>query len=74
MRLFKSIILFVLVGLVIVFAIQNFSNVQISFLNWNIEIPLAFAVLVIYILGALSGGMLLNMIKKLTFEDKTDKN
>jgi putative membrane protein len=72
MRLFKSIILFLLAGIVLIFAFQNFSNVQISFLNWNIEVPLAFAILIIYILGALSGGMLLNVLKKLTLEEKSE--
>lgn len=72
MQLFKSIIFFALAGLVIIFAFQNFESVQISFLTWNVEVPLAFAVLIIYVLGAISGGLMMKTIKKLTAKEKSD--
>jgi uncharacterized integral membrane protein len=70
MKLLKTIVLVLLLGVVLVFAFQNFENVQISFINWRVEIPLSVAIVLIYLLGAISGGVLFNLIKKLTSQEK----
>ena len=47
-----------------VFALQNLEQVTVSFLGTNARAPLALVVLVIYILGALTGGSLLALLRK----------
>ncbi|MBN1951651.1 MAG: hypothetical protein JW801_10635 [Bacteroidales bacterium] len=69
MRLLKTILLLLLIGVVVIFTIQNMEIVKLSFLNVHLEIPLSFASGAIYILGAISGGIVFSMLKKLTMED-----
>lgn len=72
MRLFKTILLLLLVGVAVIFTIQNMETVKLSFLNFHLDIPLSFASVAIYILGAISGGIVFSMLKRLTLKD-TDK-
>jgi uncharacterized integral membrane protein len=48
---------------VLVFAIQNFSSVEVSFLIWSATIPKVLLILVTYLLGVFSGWGLLALIK-----------
>lgn len=72
MKFLKTIILLLLTGVAVVFILQNLETVKLSFLKWSIEIPLSFASASIYILGAISGGLIFSLLKKLTLE-KSDK-
>ena len=47
-----------------VFALQNLGQVTVSFLGTNARAPLALVVVVIYILGAFTGGSLLALLRK----------
>jgi uncharacterized integral membrane protein len=47
--------------------------VKLSFLNWYLEIPLSFVSVVIYILGAITGGIVFSMLKRLAIEDSNKK-
>mgnify|MGYP000719341805 CR=1 FL=1 len=47
-----------------VFALQNLGQVTISFLGTNARAPLALVVVIIYILGAFTGGSLLALLRK----------
>jgi uncharacterized integral membrane protein len=49
-------------------------TVKLSFLKWHLEIPLSLASVLLYILGALSGGLLFSMLKKLSSENSDKKN
>jgi uncharacterized integral membrane protein len=73
MRLLKTILLLLLIGVAVIFTIQNMEMVKLSFLNFHIEIPLSFASIAIYILGAISGGLIFSLLKKLTLEDSDKK-
>jgi|GEM_PF-1509273 len=73
MRLLKTILLLLLIGVAVVFTIQNMEIVRLSFLNFHLEIPLSFASVAIYILGAISGGLVFSLLKKLTLEDSDKK-
>ena len=73
MRLIKSIVLLLFIAAVILFAFQNMELIKLSFLNWHLEIPLSFASLLLYVLGAISGGIVLSMLKKLSLEDSDKK-
>lgn len=73
MRLLKTILLLLLAGVAVIFTIQNMETVKLSFLNFHLEIPLSFASVAIYILGAISGGLIFSLLKKLTLEDSDKK-
>jgi len=48
----------------IIFALQNFGIVTISFLGFNAPVPLALLVVVVYLLGAATGGSLLALLRR----------
>ncbi len=68
MRFIKTILLIILIAAIVIFTVQNMEIVKLSFLNWHLEIPLAISIVLIYILGAISGGIVLTLLKKLTKE------
>jgi len=69
MRLIKSVLLILFVIAVVIFAAQNMAVVKLGFLHWQLKIPLAFASMAIYVLGAFSGGILFSMLRKLAIEE-----
>ena len=56
------IIVFALATLI--FAVQNLAVVTVSFLTMNLAAPLALLVLVIYVLGAVTGSSLLALLRQ----------
>ena len=48
----------------IIFALQNFETVTISFLGFNARVPLAVLVAVAYLLGTASGGSLFALLRR----------
>jgi putative membrane protein len=48
----------------IVFALQNFEIVTISFLGSNVRVPLALLVAVVYLLGATTGGSMFALLRR----------
>jgi lipopolysaccharide assembly protein A len=48
----------------IIFALQNFEIVTMSFLGFNARIPLALLVVVTYLLGAATGGSLFALLRR----------
>jgi putative membrane protein len=48
----------------IVFALQNFEIVTMSFLSFNARVPLALLVAVAYLLGAATGGSLFALLRR----------
>ncbi|MBZ9618912.1 lipopolysaccharide assembly protein LapA domain-containing protein [Psychroflexus lacisalsi] len=73
MRTLKSILLLIIVLAAIIFAFQNMETVNLKFFNWKLQIPLSAASALLYILGAISGGLIFSMLKKLTLEEKRKK-
>ncbi len=51
-------------GAVLIFAAQNVAATTVSFLRASIQVPLAFLIVVVYLLGALTGGSLLALLRK----------
>ena len=74
MRIIKTFVLLLLLGVAVIFIVQNLETVQLSFLKWSVTIPLSFATAIIYILGAISGGLVFSLLKKLTIEVSEKKN
>jgi uncharacterized integral membrane protein len=48
----------------IIFALQNFEIVTISFLAFNARVPLALSVAIVYLLGAATGGSLFALLRR----------
>jgi lipopolysaccharide assembly protein A len=64
MRHFHLVVLVVFVAVIVIFAIQNFQVVDISILGMKVHTRLAFLIVGIYVLGAISGGALLALLRK----------
>ncbi|MEA3450593.1 MAG: LapA family protein [Bacteroidota bacterium] len=73
MRLIKTILLLLFLGVVVIFIIQNLELVVLNFMVWKVELSLSFVSLSFYILGAISGGIVFSMLKKLTTKDSNKK-
>ena len=61
--IYMAVILLFLVA-VLVFALQNLETVTVSFLGSRIRAPLAVMAIVIYVLGAVTGGSLLALLRR----------
>ena len=48
----------------LVFAWQNFETVTISFFRVNINLPLALLSIIVYLLGAVTGGSLFALLRR----------
>lgn len=48
----------------IIFAVQNLETVTISFFRLNISAPLAVVTIVVYLLGAATGGSLFALLRR----------
>jgi uncharacterized integral membrane protein len=55
------IVLFVIAT--IVFAVQNLEIVTMTFLGFNLRVPLALQTIVVYLLGAATGSSLLALLR-----------
>lgn len=56
MRWFNTIVIVAFVGAILIFALQNFQTVTVSFLGFQISAPLALQAAIIYLLGMATGG------------------
>lgn len=74
MRFVKSILLILLLAAAIIFAFQNLETVNLAFLSWHLELPLSFLSILLYILGAVSGGLLFSILKRLATGRNTNNN
>ncbi|MCH8534473.1 MAG: hypothetical protein LAT51_05330 [Flavobacteriaceae bacterium] len=71
MKMLKKIVFFLLIALIGIFVFQNLSSVNINFLTWELKITKSILIIVIYVLGMLSGGILFSILKRLwSSEDK----
>jgi putative membrane protein len=48
----------------IIFALQNFEIVTMSFLSFNARVPLALLVVVVYLVGAATGGSVFALLRR----------
>ena len=51
----RNVSVIVLVGLLVVFVIQNMTTVEVNFLVWNVRLPRAILYIVIFGFGAIVG-------------------
>jgi uncharacterized integral membrane protein len=57
-------IIVIFAAVIIIFALQNFDRVTVSFLSFSISTRVAILVLVIYVAGALTGGSLFGLLRR----------
>lgn len=57
-RNLKPILLIVLVGIGVLFALQNIAEVEVQFLFWSVALPRAILILAVLALGMLIGWIL----------------
>lgn len=63
MRLIQATLLLLFLGAVGIFALQNNELTPVKFLNWSITAPTSIMVVVIYLLGMISGGAVFGFIR-----------
>ena len=64
MRWLYTAIIVVLALAIAIFLFQNTESVSVSFLGWGLRAPLAVIVLIVYVLGALTGGSLYALLRR----------
>ena len=64
MRWIHLTVIVLLAAVTIVFAVQNFEIVTVTFLRNSARAPLALLVAIIYILGMATGGSLLALLRR----------
>jgi uncharacterized integral membrane protein len=55
MRTIYTAVLILFTVVVGIFCVQNLETVAVSFLGWSMNLPLAILVLLVYVLGMISG-------------------
>ncbi len=64
MRWLYLAIVVVFVAALIIFVFQNTGTVSVSFLTWAVDLPTALVVVVVYVLGAMTGGSLYGLLRR----------
>ena len=64
MRWIYLAVIFLFAAATVVFALQNFEIVTMSFLSFKARVPLALSVIVAYLLGAATGGSLFALLRR----------
>ena len=64
MRWFYLAVVVLFAVAVILFAAQNRDMTTVAFLRMDVQVPLAVVMVVVYLLGALTGGSLLALLRK----------
>jgi uncharacterized integral membrane protein len=63
MRYVYLAIILVLMAAVLAFTLQNLASVTVTFLNMSVTLPVTLLVLVVYLLGMLTGGALWGLVR-----------
>ncbi len=64
MRWIYLLIIIIFALATLIFAVQNLDTVTVSFLSMRVAAPLALLVLIIYVLGAVTGSSLLALLRR----------
>jgi uncharacterized integral membrane protein len=64
MRWFHIAVVGLFAVLIVVFAVENFQTVTLSFLGWSISVPMVLQVVVVYLLGMATGSSLLALLRR----------
>jgi uncharacterized integral membrane protein len=64
MRWFYLAVIVLFAAVTTIFAVQNLQIVTVSLLSLNAQMPLAFLVAIIYLLGAVTGSSLFALLRR----------
>ncbi len=64
MRYLHIAIIVLLTALVLTFKVQNLQSVTVQFLSWTASMPVMALILLIHLLGMLTGGSLWSLFKR----------
>jgi lipopolysaccharide assembly protein A len=64
MRWVHLAIIILFAAATVIFALQNFEIVTVSFLSFGARVPLALLIAVVYLLGAATGGSLFALLRR----------
>jgi uncharacterized integral membrane protein len=64
MRWVHIVVVVLFAAVIIVFVVQNRAWVTMSFLGFSVHAPLAVLATIVYLLGAVTGGSLLALLRK----------
>ncbi|MCE9561090.1 MAG: hypothetical protein K8U57_03445 [Planctomycetes bacterium] len=64
MRMFSFVFLIALVAILGLLAFENNRLTTVTAWNWNWEVPIPVIVATVYVLGMLTGGMLLSAVRR----------
>jgi putative membrane protein len=64
MRHLHLAVIILFAGATVIFCAQNLQIVEVSLLRFSAHVPLAFLIAGIYILGAITGGSLLALLRQ----------
>jgi lipopolysaccharide assembly protein A len=64
MRFFYRLLFVLLLAVVVVFAVQNYENVSVAFLNQGLNAPMAVFIAISYLLGMLSGWLVFGLVRR----------
>jgi len=63
-RILSTILLVLFLGAVAIFCVQNTGPVAVRFLGWGMTAPLPVVVLVVYLLGMMTGWAVLSFLRR----------
>jgi uncharacterized integral membrane protein len=63
MRYFHIALIVLVTVAVLVFKVQNLSSVTVTFLTMSVTLPVTLFVLIVYVLGMVSGGALWSLLR-----------
>ena len=63
MRFVYMALIAIFAGVVILFKVQNLETVTVSLFSASVTLPVSMLVLLIYVLGMLTGGVLLTLMR-----------
>jgi lipopolysaccharide assembly protein A len=70
-KIFKQLLLILILVVILIFCIQNFNLLEIKFLDWGMNLPIFISLMLFYILGGISGGLFISLIKDATKASKS---
>jgi uncharacterized integral membrane protein len=64
MRFIQAVLFLVFLGAVGLFAVQNMDDIAVRFWTWKITGPAALVIIAVYLLGMLSGWMVVAFVRR----------
>jgi len=63
MRILYLLLIILLAGVTVLFALQNLQTITVTFLNWSVTLPIALVIIGAYTLGMATGGSLMAFVR-----------